>query len=73
MDNPEDYSWSTYTFYAYGKGDDLVDIDPLYQGLGRTEKERQSRDQRGFGEESRANLNVRFLGSDSFVEGLGAK
>lgn len=52
---------------------DLVDIDPLYQELGKTERERQLSYRRAFKGESRPNLNVRFLGSDSFIEEMEAK
>lgn len=73
VENPGDYPWSTYKFYAYERGDDLVNIDPLYQELGKTEKERQLSYRRAFKEELRPNLNVRFLGSESFIEEMEAK
>ena len=73
VDNPGDYPWSTYKFYAYGGGDDLVDIDPLYQELGKTEKERQLSYRGAFKGESCPNLNVRFLGSDSFIKEMEAR
>jgi putative transposase len=73
VDNPGDYPWSTYKFYAHGKGDDLVDIDPLYQELGKTEKKSQLSYRGAFKGESWPNLNVRFLGSDSFIKEMEAK
>ncbi|MFA5099860.1 MAG: transposase [Candidatus Omnitrophota bacterium] len=39
---PEDYEWSSYRAYAFGKKDPLIGkLNPLYSGLGRTDKERQ--------------------------------
>jgi len=73
VNKPGDYPWSTYKFYAYGIGNDLVDIDLLYQELGRTEKERQLSYRRALEEESKPNLNVRFLGPDSFIEKMESK
>lgn len=70
---PGDYPWSSYKFYAYGKGDDLIDIDPLYLGLGKTDKERQLSYRELFNEEIKLNLNLRFLGSHSFVEKMEKK
>lgn len=39
---PGDYHWSSYGFKAEGKRDDLVDLDPAYQALGKTPEERRS-------------------------------
>lgn len=39
--NPGDYPWSSFRFRAEGKNDTLLDEDPVYLGLGKTEKERQ--------------------------------
>ena len=65
--NPEDYPWSTYRFYAFGRRDDLVDIDPLFDDSAKTQKERQLNYRHVFDEEAKPNLNARFLGSDAFV------
>ena len=37
-----DYPWSSYTWYAYGTPDTLVDEDPYYARLGATVQERQA-------------------------------
>ncbi|MEW6375229.1 MAG: transposase [Thermodesulfobacteriota bacterium] len=73
INDPKDYPWSTYQFYAYGKRDDIVDIDPLYQELGKSEKEKQLSYRLTYYEESKPNLNVRFLGSSSFINRMEAK
>ena len=39
--NPSDYPWSSYNHYAFGVTDPLVDLDPLYNALGKTDEERQ--------------------------------
>ncbi len=38
---PEEYLWSSYRFYAEGKGDALLTPSPLYSGMGLTDIERQ--------------------------------
>ena len=40
--HPEDYPWSSYGFKAEGKTDILLEPDPVYLELGKTDKERQS-------------------------------
>ena len=37
------YEWSSYMFYAYGKMDDIITRDPLYEFLGNNEPERHIR------------------------------
>ena len=65
---PEDYQWSSYKVYAKGAKDNLIDIDPLYGNLGKTTKQRQDNYQNYFKEERQdINFNLRFLGSESFV------
>ena len=41
--NPADYPFSSFNYYAQGAADGLVDPNPLYLTMGRTERERQSR------------------------------
>lgn len=48
---PEDWQWSSYNFYALGKGhsliESLIDVDPyFYSKLGRNSQERQERYQK---------------------------
>lgn len=38
---PEDYQWSSYTHYAFGKSDSLVTDDILYNEMGRDQESRQ--------------------------------
>lgn len=40
--HPKDFPWSSYNFKAEGKQDELLDNDPVYMGLGKTPKERQT-------------------------------
>jgi len=70
--DPKDYKWSSYNIYAYGKKDDITDIDPLYSGLGKNDKERQKNYRLPIQEES-FNLNTRFLGSESFIRKMEKK
>ena len=41
VDKPSDYPWSSFRAKAEGALDSLLDLDPLYLGFGKTEKERQ--------------------------------
>jgi putative transposase len=70
---PEDYPYSSYKFYVYSKRNDLVDSDPLYQELGKTDKERQLNYRQSLGEETKPNFNLRFFGSQSFIERMEEK
>lgn len=40
---PEEYAFSSYMYYAYGKENELLDNDPFYVNLGKTPEERQAR------------------------------
>lgn len=67
VNGPEEYPWSSYKFYAYGKSDSLLDINPLYQEMGKSDSERQTY-YRQFTEDGIiTNLNLRYLGSQEFV------
>jgi putative transposase len=68
---PGSYKHSSYAYYAYGAQDELVDDDPLYEGMGKTSKERQGH-YRGLAIDERLHLNKMifsqlFLGSDDFI------
>lgn len=39
---PEEYPYSSYSYYAHGKKSELLDMDPLYTDLGSTPQERQA-------------------------------
>lgn len=41
VNNPEEYPWSSFRFKAKGKAEDFLDFDPVYLGMGKTDKERQ--------------------------------
>ncbi len=39
---PEEYAFSSYMYYAYGKEDELLDEDPFYADFGKTPHQRQA-------------------------------
>lgn len=41
--DPENYKWSSYSFYAKGKPNHLIKPDFMYQEIGKSEIERQER------------------------------
>lgn len=45
-ENPEDWQWSSFGYYAFGDGDEkfneLIDIDPYYEKLGDNINNRRS-------------------------------
>ena len=43
VDNPGQYKWSSYRFKVGGEEADWIDLDPCYQGLGTTDREREER------------------------------
>lgn len=71
----KDWSWSSYQFYAFGKEDIIVDIDPEYLKLGATPEERQKNYRKfimGANDEKwlkniRQRLNQGILGSERFI------
>jgi putative transposase len=42
VNHPQDYPWPSFGFRAEGRPDELLDEDPLYKGLGKTPRERQT-------------------------------
>lgn len=42
VDHPGEYRWSSYQVNGQGRSSDLLTHHPLYQGLGRTDTERQT-------------------------------
>jgi putative transposase len=40
---PEEYPWSSYRVRAFGAESSVVDLDPWYEGLGKTSPSRQQR------------------------------
>ena len=41
--DPREYAWTSYRVYAEGAGNPLIVPHPLYQGIGMTARERQTR------------------------------
>jgi len=41
VEKPEEYKWSSYRHYAFGETDPLIDNNPLYACLGKTDEECQ--------------------------------
>jgi putative transposase len=41
VQHPGDYRWSSYGFKAEGRRDDILNLDSLYQNLGKTPESRQ--------------------------------
>jgi len=82
---PEDWRWSSYNFYAFGKVDPLmerlVDVDPYYLQLGNSPEERQKRyrqDTEGVMKEKslkdiREKLNEGIFGSLNFIKEMKEK
>jgi len=64
---PEDYKWSSYKVYAYGMQSSLININPIYIGLGNTPEQRQEnyREYTLSFEENVFNQN--FYGSKEFI------
>ena len=42
VEHPSMYYWSSYSYYAKGKRDDIITPNPLYETLGGSEVDRQS-------------------------------
>ncbi len=71
----QDYPYSSYSYYAYGKADDLIDRDICYDCIGQTDKARQY-EYRQFKASDQINertFNQLFLGSNSFVKQMEDK
>lgn len=43
VENLSDYRWSSYNFYANSEPDDIITVNPLYNNLGNTAKEKHAR------------------------------
>lgn len=74
--HPEEYPWSSYKVYAYGKDDEIVDANPIYMELGKTKAERQKNYRKDIHTETESikiNFNARFLGSNEFINKMERK
>lgn len=75
--NVEKYEHSSYSYYAKGEEDRLVDRNMYYDELGQTDKERQERyEYLSLAEEKNINgkvFNQLFLGTESFIKGMEGK
>lgn len=82
---PEDWQWSSYNFYAFGKVDasieGLIDFDPYYLKLGNDLQERQKRYWQNIEEvmkekflkNIRGKLDEGVFGSLEFIQGMKRK
>ena len=41
VEDLSEYRWSSYNFYANGQTDDIITVNPLYNGLGQTAQARR--------------------------------
>lgn len=65
---PDKYSWNSYGVYTGKKEDDLVTFDPVYESLGKTQKERSEEYEKLTCDN--LNLNNRYIGSEAFVRDM---
>lgn len=69
--SPEKYPYSSYNYYAYGNGDDIIDRDICYNELGRNDKEKQAAYRKLMLDEKKGiNNNIfsqLFLGTEEFI------
>jgi len=82
VQEPGEYRWSSYRFYAYGESNELLDEDPLYETFGKEKVDRE-KEYRGFIKDGIPDdvLNhIRYsitsdhiLGEDTFIEQLENK
>lgn len=68
----EDYPYSSYRFYAYGKKCDLITKNPMYDSFGSTEKERR-RNYKSFVNEKKSDVELPitdscFIASPEYVQ-----
>lgn len=82
---PQDWRWSSYNFYAFGRAnplmEGLIDIDPYYSQLGETPEERQERYRQNvegvmkekFLQDVRKKLDERVFGSMEFIKAIKEK
>lgn len=80
VEDPKDYRWSSYSVYAYGKKDLIVDEHSIYEDLSKDEAERRKKYRefvRGMIKEKEAmkgEMNKRVLyGSEDFIEKVTKK
>ena len=77
----KDWSWSSYHFYAFGKLDPIIDVDPEYFKLGVTPEEKQQNyrkfimmaEDKNWLENIHQKLNQGILGSEKFVKEMVEK
>jgi len=81
VEDLKDWPWSSYQYYAFGKPDPIVDVDPEYLKLGATPREQQenyrkyimrTQDEKWL-KGIRKKLNQGILGSDRFIEEMVEK
>jgi len=66
VENPKEYSYSSYNYYAQGKENSLLADNPFYRGLGKNNEERHNNYQRLIvGETIKKTYNKDIWGKDS--------
>ena len=78
VERPEDYPYSICNFYTLGKENSLLTIDPLYEDLGRSDKERQENYKTLFFKDEEEIIkhkiaSGRFLDQESFLKKMEEK
>lgn len=74
VEEPRLYNHSSYNYYAYSQKDDLVDADPVYEGLSSNERQRQE-SYRNLMLDKKLDITERtfkqlILGTDDFVRAM---
>ena len=70
VDDPSKYEYSSYSFYAYGTNNRLLDQNPIYEDMGKTPKERQAYYRNFVIEPNTINLKHKFIGPIHFIKAL---
>ena len=86
MARPEDWRWASYSFYAFGEinplMEGLIDVDPYYLKLGTTPQERQKNyrenlamtvKEEAFLKNIRKKLDEGIFGKPSFIQEMKEK
>lgn len=77
VSSAERYPHSSYNYYSYGKKDDLIDRDPCYNDLGRSDAERQQAYRKLMLDKEKditsATFNQLFLGTEKFIKRMEDK
>ena len=66
--DPKDYPYSSYNFYASGDHNTLIDTNPLYADMGKTNKQRQLYYTNLVVDNLKIEQHQRFIGSKDFIK-----